>query len=90
MRWIMTVDVTKRLPQVGAKMSLLGDDRKKTDEDIHAQTAAKVFAVGLNEVTKEMRSRAKAVNLTLHNSLQLEFLSFVRVEVIHCLMNRIC
>ena len=37
MRWIMTVDVTKRLPQVGAKMSLLGDDRKKTDEDIHAQ-----------------------------------------------------
>ncbi len=31
-------------------------------EDIHAQTAAKVFAVGLNEVTKEMRSRAKAVN----------------------------
>ena len=31
-------------------------------EDIHAQTAAKVFGVGLNEVTKEMRSRAKAVN----------------------------
>lgn len=32
MRWIMTVDVKIRLPQVGAKMSLLGDDRKKTDE----------------------------------------------------------
>lgn len=37
MRWIMTVDVKIRLPQVGAKMSLLGDDRKKTDENIHAQ-----------------------------------------------------
>ncbi len=34
----------------------------KSGEDIHAQTAAKVFGVGLNEVTKEMRSRAKAVN----------------------------
>ena len=37
MHWIMTVDVKIRLPQVGAKMSLLGDDRKKTDENIHAQ-----------------------------------------------------
>lgn len=36
MRWIMTVDVIKRLPQVGAKISLFGDDRKKTDEYIHA------------------------------------------------------
>ena len=34
----------------------------KTGEDIHAQTAAKVFDVPLNEVTKEMRSKAKAVN----------------------------
>ncbi len=31
-------------------------------EDIHAQTAARVFDVPLNEVTKDMRSRAKAVN----------------------------
>lgn len=31
-------------------------------EDIHAQTAAKVFGVSLSEVTKEMRSKAKAVN----------------------------
>ncbi len=31
-------------------------------EDVHAQTAAKVFDVPLSEVTKEMRSRAKAVN----------------------------
>lgn len=31
-------------------------------EDIHAQTAAKIFGVTLQEVTKEQRSRAKAVN----------------------------
>ena len=31
-------------------------------EDIHTMTAAKVFGVGLNDVTKEMRRRAKAVN----------------------------
>ncbi len=30
--------------------------------DIHAATAAKVFKVDLNEVTKEMRSQAKTVN----------------------------
>ncbi len=34
----------------------------KSGEDIHTQTAAKVFGVGLREVTKEMRSKAKAVN----------------------------
>lgn len=31
-------------------------------EDIHTMTASKVFGVGVNEVTKEMRRRAKAVN----------------------------
>ncbi len=31
-------------------------------EDIHAETAAKIFGVPLNEVTKEQRSKAKAVN----------------------------
>src|SRR5690606_16793557 len=31
-------------------------------KDIHAATAAKVFNVALPEVTKEMRSKAKAVN----------------------------
>lgn len=31
-------------------------------EDIHARTAAEVFGVEINEVTSEMRSRAKAVN----------------------------
>ena len=34
----------------------------KEDEDIHKITASKVFKVPLEEVTKELRSRAKAVN----------------------------
>ena len=34
----------------------------KNDEDIHKEVASKVFNVPLNEVTKEQRSRAKAVN----------------------------
>lgn len=32
------------------------------DEDVHSATASKVFGVPSDEVTKEMRSRAKAVN----------------------------
>ncbi len=32
------------------------------DEDVHASTASKVFGVPIEEVTKEMRSKAKAVN----------------------------
>ncbi|MCB0479823.1 MAG: DNA polymerase I [Flavobacteriales bacterium] len=31
-------------------------------EDIHAATAAKVFGINIDEVTREMRSKAKAVN----------------------------
>ena len=34
----------------------------KNDEDIHAQAASKVFGIPLEEVTKEKRSEAKAVN----------------------------
>ncbi|MBT4413990.1 MAG: DNA polymerase I, partial [Polaribacter sp.] len=34
----------------------------KNGEDIHASTAAKVFNVPLNEVTREQRSNAKTVN----------------------------
>ena len=34
----------------------------KNNEDIHAETASKVFGVSLEDVTKEMRRRAKAVN----------------------------
>lgn len=33
-----------------------------SDEDVHTLTASKVFGVSPEEVTKEMRSRAKAVN----------------------------
>ena len=34
----------------------------KNDEDIHRQVASKVFGVPMEEVTKEQRSKAKAVN----------------------------
>ncbi|MFP4457363.1 MAG: DNA polymerase I [Clostridia bacterium] len=34
----------------------------KNDEDIHTRTAAEVFGVAKSEVSKELRSRAKAVN----------------------------
>jgi len=34
----------------------------RNNEDIHAQTASKVFGIPLEEVTGEMRRRAKAVN----------------------------
>lgn len=37
----------------------------KSDEDIHLFTASRVFDVPLDKVTKEMRSRAKAVNFGL-------------------------
>lgn len=35
------------------------------DKDIHSQTAAEIFDVPLNSVTKEMRSSAKAINFGL-------------------------
>ena len=34
----------------------------KNDEDIHREVAARVFNVPFEDVTKEQRSRAKAVN----------------------------
>jgi DNA polymerase-1 len=37
----------------------------KNGEDIHAATAAKVFGIPLNEVTRQQRSNAKAVNFGL-------------------------
>jgi len=37
-------------------------DAFKEEKDIHTATAAKVFAVAENEVTKEMRYKAKSVN----------------------------
>lgn len=48
-------------------IAALSDDENmiaafKNKQDIHIATAAKVFGVSLEEVTKEMRSQAKAVN----------------------------
>ena len=48
-------------------MAHLSGDRSMIDDflsgnDIHASTAAKIFGVGINEVTREMRSRAKTAN----------------------------
>jgi len=40
------------------------------DEDIHASTAAAVFGVPLEEVTKEQRSLAKAINFGLMYGMQ--------------------
>ena len=37
-------------------------DAFKNGEDVHRQTASKVFGVGEDQVTPQMRSRAKAVN----------------------------
>lgn len=37
-------------------------DAFRNNEDIHAETASKVFGVPIEEVTKEMRRKAKAVN----------------------------
>lgn len=37
----------------------------KNEEDIHAATAAKIFSVSLDEVDRNMRSKAKAVNFGL-------------------------
>ena len=37
-------------------------DNFNNDEDIHAQAASRVFGVPIEEVTKELRSKAKAVN----------------------------
>ena len=34
----------------------------RNDEDIHKQVASKVFEVPMDEVTKEQRTAAKAVN----------------------------
>lgn len=40
-------------------------DAFKNDEDIHAQTAAEVFGLSLEDVTSEERSYAKAINFGL-------------------------
>jgi DNA polymerase-1 len=44
-----------------AKDEILVESFRK-GEDVHARTAARVFGVGLKDVTPEMRTKAKAVN----------------------------
>jgi DNA polymerase-1 len=60
----MSADYSQIELRVLAHMS--GDvnliDAFKNDQDIHTRTAAKVFGVAPEQVTGEMRSRAKAVN----------------------------
>ncbi|MDI6765663.1 MAG: DNA polymerase I [Bacteroidota bacterium] len=61
---IMSADYSQIELRIMAHIS--GDEGLTTafrnGEDIHATTAAKVFGVTLNEVTKEMRRKAKEVN----------------------------
>jgi DNA polymerase-1 len=61
---LMSADYSQIELRVLAHMS--GDvnliDAFKNDQDIHTRTAAKVFGVAPEQVTGEMRSRAKAVN----------------------------
>lgn len=61
---ILTADYSQIELRILAHMS--GDENLinafRRGEDIHARTAAEVFGVPLEEVTREMRSRAKAVN----------------------------
>lgn len=63
-QYIMSADYSQIELRVLAHMS--GDDNLieafNENEDVHTQTAAKVFGVPINEVTSEMRARAKAVN----------------------------
>lgn len=61
---LLSADYSQIELRVLAEMS---DDRNMQDafikgQDIHARTAAEVFEVPLEEVSAEMRSRAKAVN----------------------------
>ena len=62
--WLMSCDYSQvelRILACIAKDELLLE-AFRNGQDIHARTAAEVFGVPLEEVTKEMRSRAKAVN----------------------------
>ena len=62
--YLMSADYSQIELRILAHMS--GDpnliDAFKEKQDIHARTAAEVFGVKLEDVTGEMRSRAKAVN----------------------------
>ncbi|MGL5206933.1 MAG: DNA polymerase I [Acidaminococcaceae bacterium] len=62
--WLMSCDYSQVELRVLAHIAqdkLLLDSFAK-GEDVHARTAAEVFGLDLDDVTPEMRSRAKAVN----------------------------
>ncbi len=64
---LLSVDYSQIELRIVAHM---GDDKVmiqafRDDQDIHATTAAEVFSVPLEEVSSEMRRRAKAVNFGL-------------------------
>ena len=63
-QYLMSADYSQIELRVLAHMS--GDDNLidafRTNQDVHTRTAAEVFGVEMEEVTAEMRSRAKAVN----------------------------
>nr|WP_092074912.1 DNA polymerase I [Dendrosporobacter quercicolus]NSL49813.1 DNA polymerase I [Dendrosporobacter quercicolus DSM 1736]SDN20585.1 DNA polymerase I [Dendrosporobacter quercicolus] len=62
--YLMSADYSQIELRVLAHMS--GDanlmDAFRANQDVHTRTAAEVFGVHMNEVTAEMRRRAKAVN----------------------------
>lgn len=62
--YIFSADYSQIELRIMAHMS--GDEQMiaafKENEDIHTATAAKVFNVSLDEVTREMRSKAKSAN----------------------------
>lgn len=65
--WLLSVDYSQIELRIVAHMAqdegMLAAFR--ADEDIHATTAAAIYNVGLDAVTKEMRRHAKAINFGL-------------------------
>lgn len=63
-RYLMSADYSQIELRILAHMS--GDanltDAFNANQDVHTRTAAEVFGVSMEDVTAEMRSRAKAVN----------------------------
>lgn len=63
-KYLMSADYSQIELRVLAHMSRDENfvDAFTANQDIHTRTAAEVFGVSMNEVTSEMRSKAKAVN----------------------------
>jgi DNA polymerase-1 len=65
--WLISVDYSQIELRIVAHMAQ--DENMlaafRAEEDIHATTAAAIYSVGLDAVTKEMRRHAKAINFGL-------------------------